>query len=56
MQNPYCEPELALKILPTLSPLVLRDVARNRTLQAAVRAVAARLCGAAQRADDEGQS
>src|SRR6185437_16544175 len=32
VQNPYCEPELALKLLPTLSQAMLRAVARNQTL------------------------
>ena len=44
-QNPYCEPELALKILPTLSRPVLRGVAERRGLHPAVRQFALALLG-----------
>ncbi|MBS2029849.1 MAG: hypothetical protein JST54_18250 [Deltaproteobacteria bacterium] len=43
VQNPYCEPELALKLLPTLSQAMLRLIARNQTLHTSIRGAAARL-------------
>lgn len=43
VQNPYCEPELALKILPTLARATLADIARNATLHESLRATAQRL-------------
>ena len=43
VQNPYCEPELALKILPTLSQAALKEIAPNQTLHASLRAMATRL-------------
>lgn len=43
VQNPYCEPELALKILPTLSQATLKEIARNHTLHQSLRDAASRL-------------
>ena len=43
VQNPYCEPSLALKIVPTLDELTLRLVSRNQLLHVTVREAAERL-------------
>lgn len=53
VQNPYCEPELALKILPTLSRPILKDVARNQVLHASLRKAASLLL---QKDDDASES
>jgi hypothetical protein len=45
VQNPYCEPELALKLLPSLASATLKRVARNQTLHTSLRVAAARLLG-----------
>jgi hypothetical protein len=43
VQNPYCEPELALKVLPLMAERTLVLVARNLHLHPTVRAAAERL-------------
>jgi DNA-directed RNA polymerase subunit F len=43
VHNPYCEPELALKILPTLPRQTLQLIAKNLALHQSLREAAARL-------------
>lgn len=49
VHNPYCEPELALKILPTLPRQTLALIAKNAALHANLREAAARLLEASKR-------
>jgi hypothetical protein len=43
VQNPFCEPELALKILPTLDEKALQNISRTASLHPAVKEAALRL-------------
>jgi hypothetical protein len=45
VRNPYAEPEIALKLLPSLPGATLTDISRDGSLHPLVRSMAARLSG-----------